>query len=105
MKRLEGFQRKHLRGLAHKLKPVAFIGQKGITDAVSGAIGEALDTHELIKLKFVEFKEKEQKRAIISAIEERTGCEMVGMIGHIAILYRQQRNPEKRSIELPKRRS
>lgn len=103
MERLEGFQKKYLRGLAHKLKPVAFIGQKGITDAVNRSINEALDAHELIKLKFIEFKEKDQKTAIIRAIEEQTGCEMVGMIGHIAILYRQQRDPEKRIIELPKR--
>ena len=32
MKKLESFQRKYLRGLAHKLKPVVLIGQKGLTD-------------------------------------------------------------------------
>ena len=31
MKKLEGFQRKYLRGLTHKLKPVVLIGQKGLT--------------------------------------------------------------------------
>ena len=31
--KLDGFQRKYLRGLAQKLKPVAFIGQKGIRTA------------------------------------------------------------------------
>jgi len=34
MKKLEGFQRKYLRGVAHGLKPVVFIGQKGLTREV-----------------------------------------------------------------------
>ncbi|MCG6880306.1 MAG: YhbY family RNA-binding protein [Deltaproteobacteria bacterium] len=36
--KLEGFQRKYLRGLAHKLKPVVSIGQKGITDTLNRSI-------------------------------------------------------------------
>ena len=32
MGELKGFQKKYLRGLAHSLKPVVLIGQKGFTD-------------------------------------------------------------------------
>jgi len=102
--RLKGFQKKYLKGLAHKLKPIVFIGQKGTTDAVKRSIDEALDAHELIKLKFIEFKEKDSKTAMLYAIEKMAGCEMVGMIGHVAILYRRQHDPEKRIVEVPKRR-
>jgi RNA-binding protein len=31
----------------------------------------------------------------------RAPCEQVGMIGHIAIYYREQEDPEKRKIQLP----
>lgn len=102
MKKLESFQRKYLRGLAHDLKPVVFIGQKGITDALKASINEALDAHELIKLKFVDFKEKSQKIEMAEAVEKLTGCQMAGMVGHIAIFYRQHKNPEKRGIVIPK---
>ncbi|MBW1854260.1 MAG: YhbY family RNA-binding protein [Deltaproteobacteria bacterium] len=34
MKNLKSFQRKYLRGLTHKVKPVVLIGQKGLTDKV-----------------------------------------------------------------------
>ena len=101
MKKLKGSQKKYLRGLAHKLKPVAFVGQKGITDQLIRSIDEALAFHELIKMKFIEFKEKDQKKAIAEAVEKRTGSEMVGMIGHTAVFYRQNTDPERRKIKVP----
>lgn len=94
-------QRKYLRGLAHGLKPVVFVGQKGVTATLGKAINEALDTHELIKIKFVEFKEKAQKTAITERIETDTGAVLAGLIGHTAIFYRPHENPEKRRIQLP----
>ncbi|MDF1593913.1 MAG: ribosome assembly RNA-binding protein YhbY [Desulfobacterales bacterium] len=103
MEKLKGFQRKYLKGIAHGLKPVVFVGQKGITPEVTKAIGEALDQHELIKIKFIEFKEKSLKAEIAGAIERETASEQVGMIGHMAIFYRPQKDPEKRKILLPKR--
>ena len=104
MEKLKGFQRKYLKGLAHGLKPVVFIGQKGMTSEVVRATNEALQEHELIKVKFVDFKEKSQKEEITEAMEKETASEQVGMIGHVAIFYRQQKDPEKRKISLPKRR-
>ncbi len=99
---LKGFQRKYLRGLAHTYKPVVMIGQKGISESLSEALEEALESHELIKVKFVDFKEKEQKKEMIAQLEKAADCEMVGMTGHIAIFFRQNRNPEKRKISVPK---
>lgn len=101
MKKLESFQRKYLRGVAHDIKPVVFIGQRGITDAVTRSIDEALDAHELIKVKFIDFKEKELKTEIAEAVEKKNRCQMAGMIGHMAIFYRQHRETEKRRIKLP----
>lgn len=101
MKHLEGYQRKYLRGLAHGLKPVVFIGQKGLTSEVLASTEKALDRHELIKVKFNDFKEKEDKAAISGRIETETGAENVGMIGHTAIFYRRQEDPERRKITLP----
>lgn len=101
MKRLKGFQKKYLRGLAHAKKPVVFVGQKGLTPALTEAVEEALNTHELIKVKFNEFKEKEQKAKIAELIETDTGAELVGIIGHTAIFYRCQKDPAKRKIDMP----
>jgi RNA-binding protein len=100
MKKLTSSQAKYLRGLAHGLQPIVFIGQKGITDAVIKSTQVAFDRHELIKVKFVEFKEKKQKKELAVAIEINTGCYMVGMIGHVAIFYKPHDDPQKRKIDL-----
>ena len=61
---LKGSQKKYLRGLAHKLNPSAFIGHKGITESLIEEIDQALKASELIKIKFVDFKEKDQKMVL-----------------------------------------
>lgn len=101
MKELKGSQRKYLRGLAHKLNPSAFIGQKGVTPALLEEIEQALDASELIKVKFVDFKEKDQKTELLESIVSSTRSHLAGMVGHVAILYRQNADVEKRSIKLP----
>lgn len=101
---MKGYQKKYLKGLAHKLKPTVFVGQKGAVPAVVKALNEALDKHELVKVKFVEFKEKSEKAAINGTLERETPAEHVGTIGHMALFYRQQKDPEKRNIEVPVRK-
>lgn len=100
MEELKGFQRKYLRGLAHKLNPSAVVGQKGLTPSLIEEIETALDASELIKVRFNDFKEKDQKKAITQEIIESTQSSMAGMIGHIVILYRPNKNKEKRQIRL-----
>jgi RNA-binding protein len=102
---LEGYQRKFLRGLAHRLKPIVFIGQNGLTGAIVKTTDEALNKHELIKVKFNAYKEKVEKKEIIAEIENRTSAQLVGLIGHTAIFYRENSDPEKQKITLPDRSS
>lgn len=94
-------QRKYLKGLAHALKPVVQVGQKGVTEALVQALGEALATHELIKMKFVDIKDKASKQRHTDEIVRLVSCDIVGMIGHTVILYRPCEDPQKRSIQLP----
>ena len=103
MEPLKGYQKKFLKGLAHERKPVVFIGQKGLTANLIESIREALATHELIKVKFVDFKDRQQKIRTAETLAAKANCQLVGMIGHIVIFYRQQTDPEKRHIQLPQR--
>jgi len=96
---LSGTQRKYLRGLAHKLRPVIQVGKNGISTELIKAVDEALNTHELIKVKFVDFKE--DRKEFSQEIAERTSSETAGLIGNVAIFYRQQPDKEKRKITLP----
>jgi len=98
MKRLKGSQRTYLLGLANSLKPVVQIGKNGLSPEVLTMIRQALDSHELIKIKFLEFK---QERKILSkTIAEQTNAELIGIIGHVAIYYKQNPDTEKRVIPI-----
>ena len=96
---LRGAQRKYLRGLANLMQPLVYIGKNGLSASVIAAIDQGMDDHELVKIKFLEFKN--EKKALVSEIEDKPGGNCVGMIGHVAILYRQQRDPGRRVIKLP----
>lgn len=99
MANLTSSQRKWLRGQAHGLRPVVQIGRQGLTEAALRQVDEALSNHELIKIQLP--AAREQKDEIAARLGTELGAEIAGRIGHILILYRQQPDPEKRSIEFP----
>ncbi|WP_245809529.1 YhbY family RNA-binding protein [Desulfamplus magnetovallimortis] len=98
---LKGAQRKYLRGLAHNYNPAAFVGHKGITDSLINEINDALEACELIKVKFVDFKERKIKSMMALDIAEKTDSHLAGLIGHVAFYYRQHKDQGKRKIVLP----
>jgi len=91
-------QRARLSSLANGLDPVVHLGKAGAAEGVSDALDRALADHELIKLRFVDFKG--ERKELARELAERVGAELVRVIGHVAILYRQQPDPAKRSIKL-----
>ncbi len=90
--------RRQLRAMAHDLDPVARLGKDGLTEPVIEAVKKALDDHELIKVKFVEHKDERQ--SITDELTSATDSQQAGMIGNIAILYRQNPDPEKRKVKI-----
>lgn len=85
-----------LRSKAHSLKPVVLIGGAGLTDNVINEINQALDDHELIKVR-VNADDRDDKKDMIERIARQTEAQHVQTIGHIGIFYR--RNPNKPRIE------
>lgn len=96
---LTSSQRKHLRSLAHHLDPVVLVGKHGVTDTLIQSAIESLDAHELIKIRFNEHKS--ERKALSAEIAQRTGGELAGILGHVAILYRPHPKEDKRKIVLP----
>ena len=93
-------QIKFLRTLCHELKPVIRLGQKGLTTEVLSELEIALDHHELVKIK-LGVDDKEQRKALIEGICEKSASEKVQSIGKTASVYRQNKNEPV--IELPKK--
>ncbi len=90
-------QRQKLKKAAHALNPVVYIGQQGVSEQVIIKTENELSAHELIKIKFTEFKAEKDELAELLAKE--TGSEMVEIIGHTAVLFRQHPDPELRKIK------
>lgn len=102
MNTLTSLQKKYLRGLAHDIEPVVLIGHNGLTEQVIISIDHALNAHELIKIKFNSFKEKEQKDQINQDIAKATGAELAGMVGHVSTFFRRNKKKEDQKISLLK---
>ncbi len=96
---LRGFEKKHVRGLAHRLKAVVQVGQAGVTDAVIEAVQAALLDHELIKVRLTR---PEDKHADAAGLAKGAQAALVGLVGHTAILYKP--HPEEPQIKLPTRK-
>ncbi|MDH3949219.1 MAG: ribosome assembly RNA-binding protein YhbY [Gammaproteobacteria bacterium] len=85
--------RRHLRKLAHHLKPVVIVGNAGLTENVLTEIDAALGHHELIKVK-INAADKTERQSLIDKISAQTDSGWVTSIGHIAAFYRPAEKPK-----------
>ncbi len=83
--------KKKLKSLAHALKPVIIIGQAGLTSAVINETEQALDSHELIKVKIR--AERNIRHQVKERLCQQTGAEPIQSIGQVIVIYRK--NPSK----------
>lgn len=93
MMELTSSQRKVLSAAAHSLNPVMQVGKDCMSDGFIAKIEECLESHELIKVKFLCFKD--EKKDLIEQLCDQVNCALVRIIGNIAILYRPSTNPDK----------
>ncbi len=95
---LSGKQRRYLRGLGNRLKPVIYIGQQGITEKVIGALEMAFKTQELVKIKIQQGAEID-RHAAAEELARAVKAHLVQVLGRTVLLYR--RHPDQPKIELP----
>ena len=95
---LSGKQRRHLRALAHDLRPIVQVGKGGVDDGLIAAVDQALTDHELIKVKVGESAGLDRHDAA-EDVATRTKSEIAQVLGNTVILYRA--HPEKPTIVLP----
>jgi RNA-binding protein len=95
---LTGKQRRHLRALAHPLKPIVQVGKGGIDEGLVAAVDQALTDHELVKVKVGESAALDRHEAA-EELASQTKSELAQVLGNTVLLYR--RHPEKPTIKLP----
>ena len=95
---LSSKQRKYLEKEAHDLQPVVIVGGAGLTEGVISMADKSLASHELIKIKFNEYKD--EVKELTAQLCEKTDATLVRIIGFTAILYREAEEPEDRKFKL-----
>lgn len=88
---LTSSRRRELRALAHPLKHVVSISQKGLTEAVLKEIDRCLTAHELIKIRVYD-TEREQREDLLTALCAALAATPVQHIGHLLVVWRE--NPK-----------
>ncbi|WP_298038426.1 ribosome assembly RNA-binding protein YhbY [uncultured Desulfuromonas sp.] len=97
MEKLSGKQARFLRGLGHHLKPCVMLGKEGLTESLVASVEEALEIHELIKIKIQEGCLLDRKD-VAETLSQRMGAQVAQVLGRTILLYRRGIDPK---IKLP----
>ncbi len=93
MEPLTNAQIRALKAQAQRLKATLKIGKEGLSPQFLAALDEMLKHHELVKVKFDEFKE--QKKELTPQLAEKSGSYLVTRVGNVVVLYRPKPVEEK----------
>ena len=88
--------RANLRSKAQTLDPVVMVGHDGISSGVISALDEALTAHELVKVRFQDFKD--QVKVLANELASATSSELVATTGFTAVYYRKNEADAKKSF-------
>ena len=92
-------QRSMLKGMAMNIDPIFQIGKGGLTPEITEAVSDALEKRELVKINILKNCD-DDRNMLPEALAGRTGSEVVQVIGKKIVLFRYQKDPKKRKIEL-----
>jgi RNA-binding protein len=91
-------QKKSLKSKAHALNPVVMIAGNGLSENVLNEINQALECHELIKVKISGF-ERDEKLEMATEICRKFGAFLIQIIGHVVVLYKKNNKKSERKIQ------
>ena len=79
-------QIRELKARAQLMKPTLKVGHEGLSVEFIAALDEALKHHDLVKVKFSDFKD--QKKELAPQLASRTASELIMRVGNVAVLFR-----------------
>jgi RNA-binding protein len=88
---------RELKARAQRLKPMLKVGRDGLSPAFLKAVDDALARHELVKVKFDEFKE--QKKELGPKLATELAAHVIMQVGHVVVLFRRKPRPVEPSGE------
>ena len=88
---LSNSQLRKFKATAQHLEPMLKVGKAGLSDGFIRSVDAALAQHELVKIKFVEFKE--QKKELAPQLAEKTSSHVIMRVGNVLVLHRPRPVP------------
>jgi len=88
---LNNSQIRRFKATAQHLEPILKVGKAGLSEGFIRSVEEALGQHELVKIKFVEFKE--QKKELVPQLAEKTSSHLIMRVGNVMVLHRPRPTP------------
>ncbi|NCB01029.1 MAG: YhbY family RNA-binding protein [Spirochaetia bacterium] len=92
--------RNYLRKIAHHINISVMVGKQGADERVLKALDESLKSHELVKVRFQNFKD--ETRPIGEKMALALKATLVATVGHVAIFYRRNEDEKDRVIFIPR---
>lgn len=92
-------QRAYLKSLAMTMDPILQIGKSCLTPEFTKSVSEALEARELIKISVLQ-NCMDDPSQMAQMLAERTGSQVVQVIGKKIVLYKEGKK-EKKRIQLP----
>jgi RNA-binding protein len=83
---LTNAQIRKCKAAAQLMEPMLKVGKAGLSEGFVRTVAEMLAMHELVKIKFAEFKE--QKKELAPLLAEKTESHLVMRVGNVMVLYR-----------------
>ncbi len=77
---------RRLKAAAQRLEPMLKIGKAGLSDGFVQSVDDALSHHELVKIKFVEFKDR--KKELAPQLADKTSSHLIMRVGNVMVLHR-----------------
>ncbi|MDB6053952.1 MAG: hypothetical protein JWN25_1475 [Verrucomicrobiales bacterium] len=90
-------QLRQLKAKAQHMDASLKIGKAGFSDGFIATLKRELELHELVKVKFDEFKE--EKKVLAPELAEKTGSHLVMRVGNVAVYFKQNAEAGKRKIK------
>ncbi len=92
---LSNSQLRKFKAAAQHLEPMLKVGKAGLSDGFVRSVDAALAQHELVKIKFVEFKE--QKKELAPQLADKTTSHVIMRVGNVVVLHRPRPVAETQS--------
>ncbi|MDZ4743109.1 MAG: YhbY family RNA-binding protein [Verrucomicrobiota bacterium] len=95
---LTQIQLRKLRSKAQTIDPTIMVGKNGLSEDFYGELDRMLDQRELVKGKFIQFKD--ERKTLAPKIAQAMEAHLVTLVGNVFVIFRQNPDQKKRKISI-----